>query len=48
MAGIIEGVDRGQSVLFLERLEDWIGEDSLVRVVDFFVEELDLQRLGFG
>ncbi len=47
MAGFIEGVDRGQSVLFPERLDDWVGEDSLVRVVDFFVEELDLQRLGF-
>lgn len=48
MAGFIEGVDRGQSALFPERLEDWIGEDSLVRVVDFFVEELNLQRLGFA
>ena len=48
MAGFIEGVDRGQSVLFPERLDDWIGEHSLVRVVDFFVEELDLQRLGFS
>ena len=48
MAGFIEGVDRGQSVLFPERLDDWIGEDSLVRVVDFFVEEQDLQRLGFA
>ena len=48
MAGFIEGVDRGQSVLFPERLDDWISEDSLVRVVDFFVEELDLQRLGFA
>jgi transposase len=35
-------------VLFPERLDDWIGEDSLVRVVDFFVEELDLQRLDFA
>lgn len=48
MAGFIEGVDRGQSVLFPDRLDDWIGEDSLVRVVDLFVEELDLQRLGFA
>lgn len=48
MAGFIECVDRGQSMLFPERLDDWIGEDSLVRVVDFFVEELDLQRLGFS
>jgi transposase len=48
MAGLIEGVDRGQSVLFPDRLNNWIGEDILVRVVDIFVEELDLQRLGFG
>jgi hypothetical protein len=48
MAGFIEGVDRGQSVPFPDLLDDWIGEDSLVRVVDFFVEELDLQRLGFS
>ena len=48
MAGFIEGVDRGQSVLFPDLLDVWIGEDSLVRVVDFFVEELDLQRLGFS
>lgn len=48
MAGFIEGVDCGQSVLFPERLEDWIGEDSLVRVVDLLVDELDLPRLGFA
>lgn len=48
MAGFIEGVGRGQSVLFPDRLDDWIGEDSVVRVVDFFIEELDLQRLGFA
>lgn len=48
MAGFIEGVDRGQSVLLPDRLDDWIGEDSLVRVVDLFVDELDLPRLGFA
>ncbi len=42
MAGFIEGVNRDQTVLFPERLEDWIGEDHLVRVVDLFVDELDL------
>ncbi len=47
MAGFIEGIDRGQSTLFPERLEDWVGEDHLVRVVDLFVEELDLSGLGF-
>ena len=48
MAGFIEGIDRGQSTLFPERLEDWVGEDHLVRVVDLFVEELDsVRKLGF-
>ncbi|GLC62429.1 hypothetical protein PLESTB_001898600 [Pleodorina starrii] len=31
-----------------DRLEDWIGEDHLVRVVDLFVDELDLPALGFA
>ena len=33
---------------FPDRLDDWIADDSLVRVVDFFVEELDLHGLGFA
>jgi transposase len=48
MKRFIEGVDRGQGTLFPERLEDWIGEDNSVRVVDVFVDELDLGGLGFG
>ncbi len=48
MKRFIEGVDRGQSTLFPDRLEDWIGEDNPVRVVDVFVDELDLGGLGFG
>jgi len=48
MRRFVEGVDRGQSALFPECLEDWIGEDNPVRVVDVFVEELDLAGLGFG
>jgi transposase len=47
MAGFIEGVDRGQSTLLPEWLEDWVGEDHLVRVVDLFIEELDVSALGF-
>ena len=38
------GADDGLS----GRPEDWIGEDNPVRVVDVFVEELDLSELGFG
>ena len=48
MRRFVEGVDRGQTTLFPECLEDWIGEDNSVRVVDVFVEELDLAELGFG
>ena len=48
MKRFIEGVDRSQSTMFPERLEDWIGEDNAVRVVDVFVDELDLCGLGFG
>ena len=48
MKRFIEGVDRGQSTLFPECLEDYIAEDNPVRVIDVFVDELDLGGLGFG
>ena len=48
MKRFIAGTDRGQSTLFPECLEDWIGDDNAVRVIDVFVEELDLGELGFG
>src|SRR5258708_9966371 len=41
-------MDRGESTLFPECLEDWICEDKPVRAVDVFVDELDLAELGFG
>ena len=48
MKRFVDGVDRGQATLFPECLEDWINEDNPVRVIDVFVEELDLAELGFG
>jgi transposase len=48
MKRFVDGVDRGQSTLFPECLENWIHEDNPVRVIDVFVEELDLAELGFG
>ncbi len=48
MKRFVEGVDRSQSTLFPDRLEDWIGDDNAVRVIDVFVDELDLGGLGFG
>ena len=47
MKRFVEGRDRSQSTLFSECLEDWIGEDNPVRVVDVFVDSIDLPRLGF-
>src|SRR5271165_4934616 len=47
MKRFVAGTDRGQSTLFPECLEDWIGEDNAVRVINVFVEELDLGELGF-
>jgi transposase len=47
MKRFIEGQDRTQSTLFPERLEDYIAEDNPVRVIDVFVEELDLELAGF-
>src|ERR1700720_4745425 len=47
MTRFVVGDDRGQSTLFPERLEDYVGEDNPVRAIDVFVEELDLAGLGF-
>src|ERR1022692_3841784 len=47
MKRYVEGENRSQSTLFPESLEDYIAEDNPVRVVDVFVDELDLKELGF-
>jgi len=47
MKRFIEGENRLQSTLFPERLDDYIAEDNAVRVVDAFVEKLDLLSVGF-
>jgi transposase len=47
MKRFIEGEDRSQVTLLAECLDDYIAEDNPVRVVDAFVEELDLYVLGF-
>lgn len=47
MKRFIEATDRSQAVLFPERLDDYIDEDNPVRVVDAFVDALDLAALGF-
>ena len=47
MKRFIEGVDRSQVALFPDRLEDYVADDNAVRVVDAFVDQLDLSDLGF-
>jgi len=47
MKRFVEGIDRGQTTLFPECLADWISEDNPVRVIDIFVDELDLAELEF-
>jgi transposase len=47
MKRFIEGEDRRQVTLLPECLDDFIAEDNTVRVVEAFVEQLDLRELGF-
>ena len=42
MKRFVEGTDRGQSTLLPECLDDWIDENNPVRVIDAFVEALNL------
>lgn len=47
MKRFIEGQSREQVTLLPECLDDFVGADNPVRIVDAFVEELDLLSLGF-
>ncbi len=48
MKRFVEGLDRSQITFFPETLDDFVDEDNPVRVVDAFVEGLDLGDLGFS
>src|SRR5712671_2110167 len=47
MKRFVEGEDRRQGVLLPEYLDDYVSEENPVRVIDVFVDELDLGALGF-
>jgi transposase len=47
MGRFVEGEDRRQGVLLPEFLDDYMSEENPVRVIEVFVEELDLGALGF-
>lgn len=48
MKRFIEGEDRNQVTMLPECLEDYVDQDNPVRVVDVFVDQLDLRGLGFA
>jgi transposase len=48
MKRFVAGADRGQLTLLPECLDDFIDESNAVRVIDAFVDALDLAELGFG
>ena len=47
MKRFVEGLDRSQATLFPETPEDFVADDNAVRVIEAFVEGLDLGGLGF-
>ncbi|MBV9995759.1 MAG: IS1182 family transposase [Caulobacteraceae bacterium] len=47
MKRFVEGEDRRQGILLPEFLDDWVSEENPVRAIDVFVDELDLDALGF-
>lgn len=47
MSGFIKGEARSQATLFPERIDDYIAEDNAVRVIDVFIDGLDLTNMGF-
>ena len=48
MERLVEGVDRRQVTLLPPCLDDYVTEENPVRVVEVFVDELDLGTLGFA
>jgi len=48
MKRFVEGQDRAQLILLPECLDDYVGENNPVRIVDAFIDELDLAVLGFA
>ena len=47
MKRFVEGEERRQSLLLPDSLDHYVTEDNPVRVVEVFIDELDLEALGF-
>lgn len=48
MIRFVQGQDRKQPTLLPSCLDDYVSEDNVARVIDVFVDELDLHALGFA
>jgi transposase len=48
MKRFIQSENRNQGTLFPAHLDDYVAENNPVRVVDAYVEQLDLGKLGFN
>ncbi|MPR12231.1 IS5/IS1182 family transposase, partial [Microvirga tunisiensis] len=47
MKRFVQGQERSQGTLFPACLDEYVSDENPVRVIDVFVEELDLRALGF-
>jgi transposase len=47
MSEHVEGLNRNQTALFPETLEDYVDKENSVRFIDAFVDSLNLGKLGF-
>jgi len=45
--GYIQGADRNQIILLPDILDDYVSEDNEVRVINAFIDSLDMGRMGF-
>jgi transposase len=48
MHRFIDGEDRMQQALLPNSLEDYVDEENPVRLIEVFIDELDLAALGFS
>jgi len=46
--GYITGAERNQLLIFPDSLDEYIHEDNSVRVIDIYVDRLDMNGLGFS
>ena len=45
--GYIKGEDRNQIILFPESIDEYVSDNNSIRIIDEYINQLDLKRLGF-